>query len=135
MDNTSVETVAHSSSALALIYAAEKLFAEHGIASVSLRQINQAANHRNIAAAHYHFGSRDGLVKAVLHHRWHRLDRRRREMLQRKSQRERRLFAPQPLTSPWGMRRQATRASACADRRAAVPAWPEGALPPAAPSA
>ena len=88
MDNTSVETVAHSSSALALIYAAEKLFAEHGIASVSLRQINQAANHRNIAAAHYHFGSRDGLVKAVLHHRWHRLDRRRREMLQRKSQRK-----------------------------------------------
>jgi AcrR family transcriptional regulator len=77
----SVPVEAHSSSALALIYAAEKLFAEHGIASVSLRQINQAANHKNIAAAHYHFGSRDGLVKAVLHHRWHRLDRRRRELL------------------------------------------------------
>jgi AcrR family transcriptional regulator len=87
MEGMPVEAEVHSSGALALIYAAEKLFAEHGIASVSLRQINQAAHHRNIAAAHYHFGSRDGLVKAVLHHRWHRLDRRRGEMLQRQGQR------------------------------------------------
>src|ERR1700759_5326107 len=83
MDSDPVPVEAHSVSALALIYAAEKLFAKHGIASVSLRQINHAANHKNIAAAHYHFGSRDGLVKALLHHRWHRLDLRRREMLQR----------------------------------------------------
>jgi AcrR family transcriptional regulator len=85
MDSDSVPVEAHSTSALALIYAAEMLFAKHGIASVSLRQINQTANHKNIAAAHYHFGSRDGLVKAVLHHRWHRLDRRRRELLQRRN--------------------------------------------------
>jgi AcrR family transcriptional regulator len=88
MEEMLAEAAAHSSGALALIYAAEKLFAEHGIASVSLRQINQAAHHKNIAAAHYHFGSRDGLVKAVLHHRWHRLDRRRGEMLHRESQRK-----------------------------------------------
>jgi AcrR family transcriptional regulator len=68
---------------LALILAAERLFAERGIEGVSLRQINQAANQKNIAAAHYHFGSRDGLVHAVLRHRWLRLDHRRAEMLGR----------------------------------------------------
>jgi len=68
---------ARSPAELALIYAAERLFAEHGIAAVSLRQINQAARQKNISAAHYHFGSRDGLVLAVLEHRWLDLDRRR----------------------------------------------------------
>ena len=68
---------------LALILAAEQLFAEHGIAGVSLRQINQAAKHKNIAAIHYHFGSREALVRAVLQHRWPRLDRRRGELLRR----------------------------------------------------
>jgi AcrR family transcriptional regulator len=70
-------------SELALIHAAERLFAEHGIAGVSLRQVNQAANQKNISAAHYHFGSREGLVVAVLNHRWERLDRRRAELLRR----------------------------------------------------
>jgi AcrR family transcriptional regulator len=68
---------------LALILAAEQLFAEQGIAGVSLRQINQAAKHKNIAAIHYHFGSRGALVKAVLLHRWPRLDRRRGDLLRR----------------------------------------------------
>ena len=70
-------------SELALLLAAERLFAEHGIAAVSLRQINQAANQKNISAAHYHFGSREGLIRAVLAHRWPQLDRRRAEMLER----------------------------------------------------
>jgi AcrR family transcriptional regulator len=68
----------------ALILAAERLFAERGIEAVALRQINQAANQRNISAAHYHFGSRDGLVRAVLEHRLPDLDRRRGELLSRK---------------------------------------------------
>lgn len=66
---------------MALIFAAERLFAEHGIAGVSLRQINQAANQKNISAAHYHFGSREGLALAVLQHRWLDLDSRRRAWL------------------------------------------------------
>jgi AcrR family transcriptional regulator len=74
-------------SELALIHAAERLFAEHGIAGVSLRQINQAANQKNISAAHYHFGSRDGLIHAVLAHRWPALDRRRREVLDHSAER------------------------------------------------
>lgn len=70
-------------SELALILAAERLFAERGIEAVALRQINQAANQKNMSAAHYHFGSREGLVRAVLEHRWPALDRRRAELLRR----------------------------------------------------
>jgi AcrR family transcriptional regulator len=66
-----------NASELALIHAAERLFAENGIAGVSLRQINQAANQKNISAAHYHFGSREGLIQAVLEHRVLDLDLRR----------------------------------------------------------
>jgi AcrR family transcriptional regulator len=68
----------------ALILAAERLFAENGIEGVALRQINQAANQKNISAAHYHFGSREGLVQAVLRYRLPELDRRRGELLRRK---------------------------------------------------
>lgn len=66
----------------ALILAAERLFAEQGIEAVALRHVNQAANQRNMSAAHYHFGSREGLVRAVLMYRWPDLDRRRGEMLE-----------------------------------------------------
>ena len=67
---------------LALILAAERLFASQGIEAVALRQINQAANQRNMSAAHYHFGSREGLVQAVLLHRLPGLDQRRAALLQ-----------------------------------------------------
>ena len=68
-------------SELALIHAAERLFAQHGVAGVSLRQVNQAAGNKNMAAAHYHFGSREGLLQAVLKHRMSTIDRRRAELL------------------------------------------------------
>jgi AcrR family transcriptional regulator len=67
----------------ALILAAERLFAERGVEGVSLRQVNQAANQKNTAAAHYHFGSRDGLVAAVLTYRLPVLDEKRGELLRR----------------------------------------------------
>jgi AcrR family transcriptional regulator len=72
---------------LGLILAAERLFAERGIDGVSLRQVNQAANQKNISAAHYHFGSREGLVEAVLMYRLPRLDTRRGELLRRPGER------------------------------------------------
>jgi len=50
---------------LRLIEAAEKLFAEKNVTSVSIRDITRAAN-ANVAAVNYHFGNRDGLVAAVL---------------------------------------------------------------------
>lgn len=48
----------------ALLDAAESLFAEHGIPAASLRAITQQAG-ANLAAVHYHFGSKEGLVRAV----------------------------------------------------------------------
>lgn len=49
-----------------LLRAGERLFAEHGIERVRLREINAMAGQRNSSALHYHFGSRDGLVLAIL---------------------------------------------------------------------
>ena len=46
----------------ALLDAAEKLFSEHGIQASSLRMITHQAG-ANLAAVHYHFGSKEGLVK------------------------------------------------------------------------
>jgi len=76
-----VNNEAATTGELALILAAERLFAERGIDGVALRQINSAANQKNMSAAHYHFGSRDGLVEAVLMHRLPALDARRRALL------------------------------------------------------
>ena len=52
----------------ALLDAAEGLFAEHGIQASSLRAITQQAG-ANLAAVHYHFGSKEGLVRAVFSRR------------------------------------------------------------------
>jgi AcrR family transcriptional regulator len=52
--------------ATALLDAAEQLFAAHGIAEVSIRQIVRASGQGNLSAAHYHFGSRDALIRALV---------------------------------------------------------------------
>ena len=49
-----------------IVSAAERLFAERGIAAVSLREINREAEQHNTGAVQYHFGDRDGLLKAVV---------------------------------------------------------------------
>lgn len=68
---------------LRLILAAEQLFAERGIEAVSLREINIAAGQRNSGAAHYHFGSKDGLVEAVFQYRHAGTYERRRQLADR----------------------------------------------------
>jgi AcrR family transcriptional regulator len=70
---------------LALLLAAERLFAENGISGVSLRQVVQAAGQKNMSAAHYHFGSRDGLLQAVLSLRMSSINIYRSELLARAS--------------------------------------------------
>lgn len=52
-----------------ILDAAERLFAERGIAAVPLRDIGVAAGQRNHAAVQYHFGDRDELVKAIMESR------------------------------------------------------------------
>jgi AcrR family transcriptional regulator len=50
----------------ALLRAGERLFAREGIHRVKLREINDLAGQRNPSAVHYHFGTREGLVDAIL---------------------------------------------------------------------
>lgn len=50
----------------ALVEAATAAFAEHGVASASLVEVTRRAGQRNRGAVHYHFGSREGLLVAVL---------------------------------------------------------------------
>ena len=51
-----------------ILDAAELLIIEHGYAATSLRAIASAAD-VNLAATHYHFGSKKGLLAAVFHRR------------------------------------------------------------------
>jgi AcrR family transcriptional regulator len=48
-----------------ILDAAERLFAEHGFAGTSLREVTSLAD-VNVAAVHYHFGSKEELLRAVL---------------------------------------------------------------------
>ena len=65
----------------ALVETAERLFAEQGIETVSLRDVSKAAGQRNHNAAQYHFGDRAGLVAAVYDHRMRHVNERRHAML------------------------------------------------------
>jgi AcrR family transcriptional regulator len=64
-----------------MIVTAERLFAERGVGAVSLREIGAAAGQRNNSAAQYHFGSKQGLVDAVVEHRMVPINERRLALL------------------------------------------------------
>lgn len=64
-----------------LIDVAEELFATQGIAAVSLRTVGQRAGQRNNSAAQYHFGSKLGLVNAIIDSRSALVEQRRRQLL------------------------------------------------------
>ena len=63
-----------------LMDAAEELFATHGVEGVSIRSVNAAAGLAP-ASVHYHFGDRDGLVRAVITRRGDQMIRRQAELL------------------------------------------------------
>jgi AcrR family transcriptional regulator len=64
-----------------LMEVAERLFATRGIEAVTLREIQQAAGQSNTSVIRYHFGSRDGLIRALISYRQASLGADRREML------------------------------------------------------
>jgi len=66
---------------LRLILVAEKLFADHGVEAVSLRQINTAAGSKNTSAIHYHFGSKDAVIQAIFDLRKAKIDEHRLHLL------------------------------------------------------
>jgi AcrR family transcriptional regulator len=65
---TSRDLATDDSTPARLLDATERLIGEQGVNGVSVRAINAAAD-TNVAAAHYHFGSREALVAAALERR------------------------------------------------------------------
>lgn len=61
-----------------LVLTAERLFAQRGLDGVPLRQIGTEAGMANKSAVQYHFGSKEGLIHAILLHRLEELTQRRR---------------------------------------------------------
>jgi AcrR family transcriptional regulator len=61
--------------------AAQMLFARHGVDAVTVQEIVDAAGQRNNAALHYHFGTKEELIRQIVVDGAAVLDRRRREML------------------------------------------------------
>lgn len=64
-----------------MIAAAERIVADRGLTAMSLRVVQQESGQRNKSAAQYHFGSREGLIEAVLTTRMAPVNERRRAML------------------------------------------------------
>ena len=97
-----------------LILAAERLFGNHGVDGVSLRQIVAEAGAANNSAVQYHFGSKDGLVQAILEYRIPQLMQRRRLLAAR--------YGSSDLRSAW--RSICAPARAGGDRRQQLPDLP-----------
>src|SRR5437762_8918128 len=76
-----------------ILDAAEALFMEHGFEATSLRQITAAAS-VNLAAVHYHFGSKEDLFEAVLRRRLDPMNQERLDLLTRFEHES----APKPLS-------------------------------------
>ena len=70
-----------SSTREAILSAAEKLFAEHGVYAVSNRQVSEAAGQGNNAAVGYHFGTKTDLVREIEHRHRMPIERLREEMV------------------------------------------------------
>jgi AcrR family transcriptional regulator len=71
-----------------MILVGEVLFAEHGINGASMREIAAKAGQRNHYAAQYHFGSREGLVRAIFEYRMEQMEVARRVMLEEAADRD-----------------------------------------------
>jgi AcrR family transcriptional regulator len=64
-----------------LIRTAERLYAERGLASVSVRSIGVAAGQRNKSAVQYHFAGRDELIKEIVSRHLTAIEQRRMAMV------------------------------------------------------
>ena len=65
-----------------LLREAERLFARRGLYQVTVREIVEAAGQRNVSALNYHFGSREGVLDAILDRHGEHIDVARGEMLE-----------------------------------------------------
>ena len=60
--------------------AAEKIFAYGGYRAMALREVTKEAR-VNLAAVNYHFGSKSGLMRAIVRHRFEPINRERLRLL------------------------------------------------------
>ena len=60
------ETISEGTTKERMMRAGEIVFARDGIHAARLGEINELAGQRNSSALHYHFGSRMGLVEAIM---------------------------------------------------------------------
>lgn len=58
----------------ALVQAAERLIAEKGLGTVSVKDITRAAGARNPSAVHYHFGNVETLIREVFARRYQHIE-------------------------------------------------------------
>lgn len=70
----------------ALLRSAERLIAEKGLGSVSVKMITAAAGARNPSAVHYHFGSIESLIKEVFASRFREIEQERAARMARVSE-------------------------------------------------
>jgi AcrR family transcriptional regulator len=75
-------SVPHFSTKQRILDSAETLFARHGFAGASLRQVTASAN-VNLAAVNYHFGSKENLINEVFRRRLDALNEDRLKALER----------------------------------------------------
>lgn len=66
---------------LKIIKKAEKLFASKGIDGVTMAEVNRASGQKNSSAAAYHFGTKEGLLDAILDRHSTRMEQRRQVLL------------------------------------------------------
>lgn len=106
-----VRTEGAAGTADELLSLAERLFAEHGVENTPLTRIAAQSGQRNRSAVHYHFGSRAGVLTAVLNRRLAALNARREALVDALPARPsvaqivRAAFAPLGLAvveEPWG---------------------------------
>ncbi len=57
-----------------LLLTAERLYAERGLDGVSMREIAREAEQKNNSALHYHFGSKEVLLDAIIRYRMREVD-------------------------------------------------------------
>lgn len=74
-----------------LMRAAEELFAQEGLARVSVRAIITQAGQKNESALHYHFGNREGLLAALHTERGSQIEQARQQILENLLQQHRTL--------------------------------------------
>lgn len=68
---------AHQDTRTALLQSAQRLIAERGLGTVSVKDITRAAGARNPSAVHYHFGNVEELIKEVFAQRYRAIEQER----------------------------------------------------------